>query len=46
MSTPARLKAQEIPQRDPFRYIGLIISEDEEIEKDVAHRIRELNGLK
>ena len=33
-----RIDAQEIPQRDLFHYLGLIIS-DREIDEDAKHRI-------
>ena len=34
-----RIEAQEIPQRDSFRYLGSIISMDGEIDVYVEHRI-------
>ena len=38
--TTVRTKTQEIPQRDSFYYIGLIISKDGEIDENVKHRIK------
>ena len=32
-----RIEAQEISQRDSFRYLGSIISNDREIDEDVEH---------
>ena len=34
-----RIQAQEISQRDSFRFLGLIIGKDGEIKEDVKHRI-------
>ena len=38
--TTVRIEAQEIPQRDSFCYLSLIISKNGEINKDVGHRIK------
>ena len=35
-----RIKAQEIPQRDSFSYLGSIISKDMEFDEDVEHKIK------
>ena len=38
--TIVRIKAQDIPQRDSFHYLGSKISKDGEIGEDVKHRIK------
>ena len=38
--TTVRIKAQEIPQKDSFQYLGSRISKDGQIEEDVEHKIR------
>ena len=38
VETIMRIEVQEIPQRDSFRYFGIIISKDGEIEKGAGHR--------
>lgn len=35
-----RSEAQNIPQRDSFQYLRLIISQDGEFDEDVNHEIR------
>ena len=40
VETTMRIEAQEIPQRDSYQCLNLIICNDVEIEKDVKHRIR------
>nr|XP_016442661.1 PREDICTED: uncharacterized protein LOC107768062 [Nicotiana tabacum] len=35
-----KLDTQVIPKRDSFKYLGFVIQENEEINKNVTHRIR------
>ena len=37
--TPISIEAQEMSQKESFRYLGSIIIEEREIEEDVKHRI-------
>ena len=39
-TTTVRIKALQMPQRDAFHHIGLIISKDGKIHEDVKHRIK------
>ena len=40
VETTMRIEDHEIPQSDSFRYLGSIMSEDQEIDEDVEHKIK------
>ena len=39
-SVEVKIENQEIPKRKHFRYVGLMVSEDGELNDDVTHSIK------
>jgi hypothetical protein len=35
-----RLDGQVVPKKDTFRYLGSMLQKDEDIDKDLSHRIK------